>query len=109
MFFLIRYTLIGLLLLMGCQVVHGQALIALLFGKKITNDRLKLGIVLGASSSWIDHASGQQPRYGFAIGAYTTYDINTHWQFAMDIIMKSPKELRDSGMKIRLSHRMIRS
>jgi Outer membrane protein beta-barrel domain len=88
---LIRYTLTGLLLLMGCQAVHGQALIALLFGKKITNDRLKLGIVLGASSSWIAAASGQQPRYGFAIGAYTTYDINTHWQFAMDIIMKSPK------------------
>jgi hypothetical protein len=93
--FLIRYTLTGLLLLMGCQAAQGQALIALLFGKKITNDRLKLGIVLGASSSWISDASGQHPRYGFAIGAYTTYDMNAKWQFAMDIIMKSPKGARD--------------
>ncbi|HEY9258909.1 outer membrane beta-barrel protein [Chitinophaga sp.] len=90
--FLTRYTLTGLLLFMGSHVVHGQALIALLFGKKITNDKLKVGIILGGSSSWIEHATGQQPRVGFAIGAFTTYDLNNpKWQLVMDIIMKSPK------------------
>ncbi|SHM82346.1 Outer membrane protein beta-barrel domain-containing protein [Chitinophaga jiangningensis] len=73
------------------QVASGQALIALLFGKKITSTRLHVGIIVGASGSYLENASGEQPRYGFAIGAYTTYDLNTNWQLAMDIIMKSPK------------------
>ncbi|CAL1518673.1 hypothetical protein MMC2321_02417 [Chitinophaga sp. MM2321] len=77
--------------MLGSYAASGQALIALVFGKKITNSKLHLGIYLGASSSWIDGASGQMPRYGFAIGAYTIYDLNTHWQLAMDIVMRSPK------------------
>ncbi|SEW43605.1 outer membrane beta-barrel protein [Chitinophaga arvensicola] len=89
-----RYCLVVFLLLTGCQTLKGQALIALLFGKKITNDRLKLGIILGASSSWME-VSGERPRIGFAIGAYTSYDFNDKWQGVMDIIMKSPKGARE--------------
>jgi hypothetical protein len=82
-----------LLLFLLCQApaAQGQALIALLFGKKVTNNRLHLGIYLGGSSSWLTNAAGQMPRFGFAIGAYTTYDLTTKWQLAADIIMKSPK------------------
>ncbi|MBV7529731.1 outer membrane beta-barrel protein [Chitinophaga sp. sic0106] len=76
---------------MTVPAVSGQALIALLFGKKITSTRLHVGIIVGASGSYLENASGQQPRYGFAIGAYTTYDLKGKWQLAMDIIMKSPK------------------
>lgn len=89
-----KMSLIVFLLLMGCSALKGQALIALLFGKKITNDRLRLGIILGGSSSWMN-APGERPRIGFAIGAYTSYDFNDKWQGVMDIIMKSPKGARD--------------
>lgn len=95
MSYLKKYSLVVFLLLIGCQTLKGQALIALLFGKKITNDRLKLGIILGASSSWLENATGQRPRIGFAIGAYTSYDLNDKWQVVMDIVMKSPKGAKD--------------
>lgn len=90
-----KYSLVVFLLLIGCQSLKGQALIALLFGKKITNDKLKVGIILGASSSWLENATGQRPRIGFAIGAYTSYDFNDKWQGVLDIIMKSPKGAKD--------------
>lgn len=90
-----KYSFVVFLLLIGCQSLKGQALIALLFGKKITNDRLKVGIILGASSSWLENATGQRPRVGFAIGAYTSYDFNDKWQGVLDIIMKSPKGAKD--------------
>lgn len=71
--------------------VSGQALIALVFGKKITTQRLHMGIYLGASGSWLQHATGQQPRIALAVGAYTAYDLDKHWQLELDIIMRSPR------------------
>ena len=87
------FTRVLLLIILAsvAQKVQGQALIALLFGKKVKNERLHVGIYLGASSSWITEAAGEVPRFGFAIGAYTTYDLKGKWQLVADIIMKSPK------------------
>lgn len=83
--------LLLLFLLFPAMKAEGQALIALLFGKKITNNKLHLGIYLGASSSWLTNAEGQMPRFGFAIGAYTTYDLSKKWQLVADVVMKSSK------------------
>jgi len=74
-----------------CSESKGQALIALLLGNKVKNDKIHVGIYLGASTSWIANAPGQTPRIGFAIGAYTTYAWKENWEIAIDIVMKSPK------------------
>lgn len=70
---------------------NAQALIALVFGKKLITDRLHIGIYLGASGSWLQNATGQQPRTALAIGAYTAFDLSKRWQLELDIIMRSPR------------------
>ncbi|MFB6454038.1 outer membrane beta-barrel protein [Chitinophaga sp. Hz27] len=94
MMFLRKISALFLLLLLSCQEGKAQALIALVFGKKITTTRLHVGIMVGLAGSYLEDATGQQPRYGFAIGAYTTFDLKNNWQLAMDIIMRSPKGAR---------------
>lgn len=73
------------------KAAAGQALIALVFGKKLTSDKLHIGIYLGSSESWLQHATGQHPRAALAIGAYTAFDLAEHWQLELDIIMRSPR------------------
>ncbi|NIG54935.1 outer membrane beta-barrel protein [Chitinophaga sp. Cy-1792] len=89
-----KITALIFLLTLGYQSLQAQALIALVFGKKITTTRLHVGIMVGLAGSYLEDATGQQPRYGLAIGAYTTYDLKKNWQLAMDIIMRSPKGAR---------------
>ncbi len=96
-----RFFLCGLL----CAIVHtvnAQALIALMFGGKIRNDNIKLGIYLGASGSWITHGDGQQPKIGLAVGAYTSFRLKPKLDLCMYIIMKSPKGARQLNYSERL-------
>ena len=90
---------------MLCAAAHtasAQALIALMFGGKIKNDNIKLGIYLGASGSWITHGEGQQPKIGLAIGAYTSFKLKSKLDLCMYIIMKSPKGARQLNYSERL-------
>ncbi len=77
--------------LLAPKASAAQALIALVFGKKLTTDRLHIGIYLGASGSWLQNATGQHPRVALAVGAYTAFDLNKDWQLELDIIMRSPR------------------
>ncbi|WP_158538581.1 porin family protein [Chitinophaga skermanii] len=79
------------LLCLLTYTAQSQALIALVFGGKITNTRLRVGIYLGASGSWITEGDGQVPRYGLAIGAYTNYRLQEKWDLVLNIVMKQPK------------------
>lgn len=90
------------ILCITAQAASAQALIALMFGGKIKNDNIKLGVYLGGSGSWITHADGQQPRLGLAIGAYTSFRLKPKLDLCMYIIMKSPKGARQLNYTERL-------
>lgn len=82
-------------ILLGCvQQASAQALIALVFGGKMKNDKIKLGIYLGASGSWITEAEGKQVQPGLVLGAYTAYILHPKWELCLYLIMKSPKGAR---------------
>ncbi|MGX5820356.1 outer membrane beta-barrel protein [Chitinophaga lutea] len=87
-----KRKILAMIVVLSCWwgTASAQALIALLFGGKMKNDKIKLGIYLGASSTWITEAEGQRVRPGLAIGAYTAYIMNPKWELCMYLIMKSP-------------------
>lgn len=81
-------------LLLRSEVTNAQALFALLFGKKISNDKLELGIHLGEQVSVITGSNDGRSRIGFAIGAYTDIKLSNRWRFCNYFIFKSPKGVR---------------
>ena len=86
-----KRTWLTLLLLLCIKALYAQALIAVLFGGKIKNQHIKLGVLVGATGSWITETESQQPRIGVALGAYTAYVLNEKWEVCMYIVAKSPK------------------
>ncbi|RPD40688.1 hypothetical protein EG028_11665 [Chitinophaga barathri] len=90
------------MLCITAQAASAQALIALVFGGKIKNDNIKLGIYLGGSGSWITDGDGQQPRIGLAFGAYTVFKLKPKLDLCMYIIMKSPKGAKQLNYTERL-------
>lgn len=83
------------------QAVQGQALIALLFGKKIVNDRLSMGLELGLQESTISNISGWRPRSSFAIGAYTDILVGKkpgRWSASIYMLFKSSKGIDHIGL-----------
>ncbi len=72
---------------------NAQALIALILGKKIETDRLKLGLFMAEQTAFILESGSYNPRIGFAIGAYTDIklDKNGKWSLQNYLVFKSPK------------------
>lgn len=87
--------LLATVLLLGCtEVVRGQALIALLFGKKIVSPRLSMGLELGLQESTISNIPSWRPRSSFAIGAYTDIQMGKlggPWSASIYMLFKSSK------------------
>ncbi len=85
------YTLILFSLLSSSQA-QAQALIALVFGKKISNDKLEMGLFVGPQGGILTGTSTLRPAIGLAIGAYTDVklDKNNHWSFINYFVFKSP-------------------
>jgi hypothetical protein len=96
---MLRLLCIKLFLLVVCccygPVANGQALIALVFGKKLTTDRVKMGLQLGLHESFISNVPpGWRPRTSFAIGAYTDVQLGAldgKWSVSTYMLFKSPK------------------
>lgn len=88
-----KYLATFLLLVIAHGACHSQALIALVFGKKLTNDRTELGLVLGAQGSFIYGGDSGIPKIGFAIGAYTDIKLghDDRWSLYNFMVFKSPK------------------
>lgn len=88
-------SLIATAVLLSCvQVAQGQALIALLFGKKIVSPRLSIGLELGLQESTISNITAWRPRSSFAIGAYTDVQLGKlgdPWSMSIYMLFKSSK------------------
>jgi hypothetical protein len=89
--------LIGLLL--GAGAAEAQAMLALLFGKKMSSERLELGIHLGAQASTISGSADSQYRIGFAAGAYTDIKLSEHWRICNYFIVKSPRGISNTSLR----------
>lgn len=90
--------LILLLLAIGLApaAANSQALIALVFGKKLETDRIKLGLFLGEQGSMITGANTTsfRPNLSFAVGAYTDIRIgkaDSKWMLQNYLVFKAPK------------------
>lgn len=89
-----KYAFAALLLLLFAPgTCRSQALIALVFGKKLSSDRVELGLVLGAQGSFIYGSDTGIPKVGFAIGAYTDIKLGDgdKWSLYNFMVFKSPK------------------
>ncbi len=84
--------------IIGASLVpaHSQALIALLFGKKISNDKLQLGLFLAAQNPVMYPMKGDFLNVGFSIGAYTDIKLGTSdkWMLSNYLVFKSPQGVR---------------
>jgi hypothetical protein len=68
---------------------HSQALIALLFGSKVSNPKLLMGIQLGGNLSFQTNSSYKTPLPNFAFGAYLNYLAGPKWHLNTFLTLKS--------------------
>jgi hypothetical protein len=85
------------------QAAQGQALIALLFGKKISNPRMSMGLELGLQLSTISNIPVWRPRSSFAIGAYTDIQLGRMdtlgpWSVSIYGLFKSSKGVANASI-----------
>ncbi len=95
-----RRIILLLLLSITTTSVHSQALIALIFGKKIETDKFKLGLFVGAQDSYITHSGSWTPHLGLVLGAYTDIKLwgDSPWLLQNYIVFKSPKGASNMDM-----------
>ena len=82
----ILITILGLSLSVQ---VRSQALIAAVFGKKIDNPALIIGVQVGGNVSFQSNTVYDSPRKSFAFGAFTDYRFNPKWHLNTFISFKS--------------------
>jgi hypothetical protein len=70
---------------------HSQAMWALLFGKKISNPNLSLGIHVGLEMSNLTNTPGANILPGIALGAYTNLKFSNKWSLSNYFIFKSSR------------------
>lgn len=87
----IKCLLLLLFLTVFSFPVHGQALLALLFGKNIHANNLSLGIHLGLEMSDLTHTPSTNLLPGLAFGAYTNIKLKGKWQLSNYFIFKSSR------------------
>ncbi len=77
----------------GITSVYSQALIALVFGKKIETDKFKIGLFVGAQGSYITQSGSYDPHIGLTLGAYTDIKLweDSPWLLQNYLVFKSPK------------------
>jgi hypothetical protein len=68
---------------------HSQALIALLFGGKVSNPKLLMGVQLGGNLSFQTNSSYDKPLPNFAFGAYLNYKAKPKWHINTFLTIKS--------------------
>ena len=87
----IKYIVLIICLSAHCLPVHGQALLALLFGKNIHNDKLSLGIHIGVETSDLTNTPSSSLLPGLIIGAYTNVKLKGPWELSNYFIFKSSR------------------
>ena len=85
----LKYILLTILLF-SAVVVKSQVVWILIFGDKLSNDKIQSGINVSlASVSYIGlEGAGNQPTW--ALGGFTEVLINDHWSFQPEFVFKSP-------------------
>lgn len=87
----IKYGLLIFCFVVNCIPAHGQALLALLFGNKISNPNLSVGIHVGLEMSNLTNTPGANILPGLALGAYTNIKFSDKWSLSNYFIFKSPR------------------
>lgn len=86
-----KYILILIYLSAYTLPAHGQAVLALLFGKKIQNKNISLGIHLALEESDLTNTPSTNLRPGLAFGAYTNVKLKGKWMLSNYFIFKSAR------------------
>lgn len=77
------------------QSVKSQAIIALFFGDKITNENVSVGLYLAAQSSSISNIDNAKNGMGLSIGAYTDFKLSQKWSVTNYLSFKSPLGMKE--------------
>ncbi len=77
-------------LLTFCCHINSQVLIALVFGDKLNNGKIEMGIQLAAQGFQFTGIDDELD-IGFAFGAYLDIKLSDRWVITNDFMFKSPK------------------
>jgi hypothetical protein len=85
-----KKKIIFLMLLVAISINgQSQALIALLFGSKLSTPKLMIGIQLGGNLSFQSNSTYKSPLPNFAFGAYVNYKASPKWHLNTFLTLKS--------------------
>jgi hypothetical protein len=79
-----------LLSLASVNVAHGQALLVLLFGDKLSTEKFQLGI--NADVGWTGQTNllDSSTRFSWAFGAYGEVKLGERWRLQPELTLKTP-------------------
>ncbi|OYT10408.1 MAG: hypothetical protein B6I18_09315 [Bacteroidetes bacterium 4572_112] len=81
--FLVLFMFIGL-------AGQSQALWILIFGDKLTNDRMQSGINIFVTRSDYNGITNTKPMTSWALGGFSDIKIKNHWNISVEFTVKSP-------------------
>jgi hypothetical protein len=83
-------ALAAFLSLVGAEVAHGQALLVLLFGDKLSTETLQVGI--NADVGWTGQSGllDSGTRFNWAFGAYAEIKLSDSWRLQPELTLKTP-------------------
>jgi hypothetical protein len=86
-----RSLLVAILLsLASVNVAHGQALLIILFGDKLSTETFQLGINADVGWSGLTGLQDGSSRFSWAFGAYGELKLSDHWRLQPELTLKTP-------------------
>lgn len=90
-----KKLLLMLFLAFSCNVTHGQALLMILFGDKLSTEKFQAGINASVSASSIMGLRDTRFYYSWAFGAFGEIRFSDTWFLHFDLTIKTPGGARD--------------
>ncbi len=82
--------IILLILLFSSIVVKSQVMWMVIFGDKLSNDKIQSGANISVSLANFAGLSDAQYQPSWALGGYTEITIDSHWKLQPEFVFKSP-------------------
>jgi len=85
----LRYYFL-VLLIFTSLVVRSQVMWMIIFGDKLSNDKMQSGANISVSMATFSGLRGAEYQPSWALGGYTEISLTSHWKLQPEFIFKSP-------------------
>jgi hypothetical protein len=95
---LVSWLVIGVVMVLlgpSAQPASGQALLAILFGDKLSTETFQMGMNLDLAWAGVSSIDGTSTRRAFSFGAYGEIKLSDRWRLQPELTIKTPGGAED--------------